>query len=273
MTIKDITEILNPNNINLKPIKEVQDIYVPDIVNQNISRRNGMVYSLTGSGGSGKTSLLLNQFKSKLMYRNRFNNIYYICPSSSFLSVQNHPFEKHDKVYHELTVPILENIYNELVAKKEAYAKFQEEKKNKKGKSKIEKIEGHESESDEEEPELEYSCIIIDDFANSIKDNDICKQLNKMIIKARHIMCSFIFCLQSYYLMPKILRKQLTYITIFKPKNYAEWDNIASELMNLNKDDALTVFNYVFNEPYTHIDIDLVNNKYYKNFNELKIQT
>jgi len=47
MTIKDITEIANPNNINLKPIKEVQDIYVPDIVNQNKSRRNGMVYCLT----------------------------------------------------------------------------------------------------------------------------------------------------------------------------------------------------------------------------------
>jgi len=246
---------------------------VPDIVNQNISRRNGMVYALTGSGGSGKTSLLLNMFKSKLMYRNRFNNIYYICPSSSFLSVQNHPFEKHDKVYHELTVPILESIYNELVAKKEAYAKFQEEKKNKKGKSKIEKIDGHESESDEEEPELEYSCIIIDDFANSIKDNDICKQLNKMIIKARHIMCSFIFCLQSYYLMSKILRKQLTYITIFKPKNVEEWNSIATELLNVNKDDALTIFNYVFDAPYNHIDIDLVNNKYYKNFNELKIQT
>ena len=264
MTIKDITEIANPNNINLKPIKEVQDIYVPDIVNQNISRRNGMVYCLTGSGGSGKTSLLLNMFKSKLMYRNRFNNIYYICPSSSFLSVQRHPFEKHDKVYHELTVGLLDNIYNELIAKKEAYAEYQEEKKKKKGKKKIEKIDGQEEvENDEEEPELEYSCIIID---------DISKQLNKMIIKARHIMCGFIFTLQSYYYFPKLLRKQLTYITIFKPKNYAEWDTLGSELMNLNKDDALTIFNYVFNEAYNHIDIDLVNNKYYKNFNELKIQ-
>jgi hypothetical protein len=274
MTIKDITEIANPNNINLKPIKEVQDIYVPDIVNQNISRRNGMVYCLTGSGGSGKTSLLLNMFKSKLMYRNRFNNIYYICPSSSFLSVQRHPFEKHDKVYHELTVGLLDNIYNELIAKKEAYAEYQEEKKKKKGKKKIEKIDGQEEvEDDEEEPELEYSCIIIDDMASSLKDNDISKQLNKMIIKARHIMCGFIFTLQSYYYFPKLLRKQLTYITIFKPKNIEEWNSIASELMNINKDDALTIFNYVFNEAYNHIDIDLVNNKYYKNFNELKIQT
>ena len=135
MTIKDITEIANPNNINLKPIKEVQDIYVPNIVNQNISGRNGMVYCLTGSGGSGKTSLLLNMFKSKLMYRNRFNNTYYIYPSSSFsLSVhdQRHPFEKHDKVHHELTVgsSLSDNIYNELIAKKEAYTvQYQEEKK------------------------------------------------------------------------------------------------------------------------------------------------
>jgi hypothetical protein len=57
-----------------------------------------------------------------------------------------------------------------------------------------------------------------------------------------------------------------------KPKNIEEWNSIASELMNINKDDALTIFNYVFNEAYNHIDIDLVNNKYYKNFNELKIQ-
>jgi hypothetical protein len=274
MTIKGIAEISNPNNMTLKPIKEVQDIYIPDVINQNISRRNGMVYALSGSGGSGKTSLLLNMFKSKLMYRNRFNNIYYICPSSSFLSVHNHPFEKHDKVYHELTVEILEGIYNELIAKKEAYAEYFEKKKNKKNKKDkiINDEEGQESE-EEEEPELEYSCIIMDDMASSLKDNDINKQLNKMIIKARHIMCGFIFTLQSYLYFPKILRKQLTYITIFKPKNVEEWNSAAQELMNVNKDDALTIFNYVFSEPYAHIDIDLVNNKYYKNFNELKIET
>ena len=47
-------------------------------------------------------------FKNQKMYRNRFHNIYYIFPVSSFLSVEKHPFEKHDKVYHELTVSDLE---------------------------------------------------------------------------------------------------------------------------------------------------------------------
>ena len=45
-----------------KPIKESQEIYIPNIDAQNISKRNGMINILTGSGGSGKTNLLLNLF-------------------------------------------------------------------------------------------------------------------------------------------------------------------------------------------------------------------
>ena len=267
MTITDIQEIQNPVKDKLKPIKEKQDIFIPDIINQNISRRNGMVYCLTGSGGSGKTSLLLNMFKSKNFYRNKFHNIYYICPSASFSSVKNHPFSKHDKVYHELTVQLLDEIYNELISKKEEATKEKEKK---------EKVYIGDEElpsEEEEEKEIEYSTIIIDDFASSLKENDVCIQLNKMIIKARHLCCSFIFTLQSYYYFPRILRKQITYITIYRPKNIEEWNSIASELFNMNKEDALKIFNYVFDVPYNHIDVDLVESKYYKNFNLLEINS
>ena len=78
------------------------------------------------------------------------------------------------------------------------------------------------SDSDSE-PEIEYNCIILDDWADTLKDKDIERMLNMMIIKARHLRCAFIFTLQSYYYFPKILRKQITYITIFKPKNIAEF--------------------------------------------------
>jgi hypothetical protein len=258
-----INEIKNPIEMKMKPIKEKMDIYVPNIINENISRRNGAVYVLTGSGGSGKSSLLLNLMKDKTMYRGKFHNIFYICPSSSFSSVKNHPFEKHDKVFHDLSVSLLEDIYQQLNAIKEKVT----EKRKKKPKI----YEDQESDSDEEE-EIQYSCIIFDDQADSLKNTAINTQLNKMIIKARHICCTFIFTLQSYYYMPKILRKQITYITIFKPKNIEEWNTISNELMNLNKDDALKIFNYVFNENYNHIDIDLVTNTYYKNFNKLVIE-
>ena len=44
MPIKEINEIKNPTEMKMKPIKEKMDIFIPDIINENISRRNGMVY-------------------------------------------------------------------------------------------------------------------------------------------------------------------------------------------------------------------------------------
>jgi hypothetical protein len=245
MTITEIIETKNDNLPTTKPIKEVMDINVPDIID-GISKRNGMVYILTGSGGSGKTSLLLNFFKSKELYRNKFHNIFYICPSSSFLSVANHPFEDHDKVYHELTDGLLYEIYSDLIDLKE--------KRIAKKKKPF------------------YSIIIIDDMADTLKEKHIQIALNKLIIKARHLCCGFIFTLQSYLYFPKILRKQITFSTIFKPKNIAEFETIAKEIFNMKSDDALTLFNYVFNEPYAHLDVDTVTNTYYKNFNQLTIK-
>ena len=243
MGIKDIIQIKNeqlPKTIT--PIKEVMNIKIPDIID-GIPNRNGFIWVLTGSGGSGKTSLLLNFFKRKEFYRSKFHNIFYICPMSSFLSVQKHPFSSHDKVYHELTVEVLESIYSQLCEMKE---------------------------SNEEQ---EYNCIIIDDMASSLKENDIQKSLNKMLIKARHLNCAFIFTLQSYFYFPKMLRKQITNITMFKSKNVEEANTIFNELLNMNKDDALILYNYVFDEPYTHLDIDTVDNKVYKNFHLLQINS
>jgi Tfp pilus assembly pilus retraction ATPase PilT len=63
MTILKIDEIINPNKHKLTPIKEKQVIIIPDIIDKNIPRRNGSIVVFTGSGGSGKTSTLLNFFK------------------------------------------------------------------------------------------------------------------------------------------------------------------------------------------------------------------
>ena len=130
-----------------------------------------------------------------------------------------------------------------------------------------------ESESDDDEiKEIQYSCVIIDDFANDLKNNDIQKQLNKMLIKARHFCCMFVFTLQSYMYFPKMLRKQITYAVIFKPKNTSEWNSIAEELIHYNKEDALKLYNYIFDEPYKTFCYDTVENKIYKSFNLLKIE-
>jgi hypothetical protein len=200
-----------------------------------------MIYGLIGSGGSGKTSLLLNMFKSTKMYKSKFHNIFYICPNSSFSSVEKHPFSDHEKVYHDLTIELLESIYDQLVDIKE------------------------------NAEEIEYSCVIFDDQADALKNNDIQKYLNKMLIKSRHLQCGFIFTLQGYYYMPKILRKQFTYVTIFKPNNAEEWTAITKEVLHMNIDDGETLYDFVYDQDYSHLDIDLKDDKLYKNFNLLQI--
>jgi hypothetical protein len=244
MPIIDIKEHENTQIKKQKPIKEVMDIYIPDIA-EGISRRNGMIYLLVGSGGSGKSSLVLSQFVKGGAYNKKFHNIYYFCPSASFDSIKNHPFKDHDRVYHEMTMDGLLELKDQLVKIKETNIK--------------------------EEVEPEYNCVIIDDFANDLKDKGIQKALNSMLIKARHLNTSFIFTLQSYLYMPKILRKQITYCTIFRPRNSEEWENIRKEVLQMNETDAKKLFDFVFDQPYMHLDVDAFENKFYKNFNPLEI--
>jgi hypothetical protein len=37
----------------------------------------------------------------------------------------------------------------------------------------------------------------------------------------------------------------------------------------MNKDDSLKLYNYVFAEPYAHLDIDTVDNKIYRNLEKV----
>lgn len=245
MPIVDIKEEINQDIKTIKPIKERMDKYVKDIPD-GISRRNGMIYLLVGSGGSGKTSLLLNQFRKGGSYHKKFHNLYLFTPAISFLSVKNHPFEKHDKVLHELTRETLEDLFSELKERKEDY------------------------DSDDDE-EMEYNCVIIDDFASSLKEKDVQKLLNTMLIKARHLNTCFIFTLQSYLYFPKMLRKQTTYATIFKPKNREEWRVIVDELLQMKEDDAKKIYDYIYGQEYSHLDIDTIENKLYRNYNPLVI--
>ena len=93
-----------------------------------------------------------------------------------------------------------------------------------------------------------------------------------MLIKSRHIGCSFIFTLQAYNLFPLVLRKLLTNISLFKPKNKIELDSVRRELINLNEQDTQELMNYVFSEEYSHLDIDTNTNILRKNFNKLIIK-
>ena len=240
-----ITEIDN-NLPKAKPVKEHMSLFIPD-VNENIPNRNGFIYTLIGAPGTGKSSLLLSLFRDKEYYKKKFCNVYLITPESSFLSVKNHPFEGHTKVYHDLTEDLLDDIYDELLDNKQLC------------------IKGNHP--------LENSCVIIDDFADGLKDKRLIRELKRLLIKSRHIGCSFIFTLQAYNMFPLVLRKMITNVTLFKPKNRIELDSVRKELIGMREDEVIDLMDYVFDKPYMHLDIDTASGEMRKNFKLLNIET
>lgn len=240
-----ITEIKN-DLPKTKALKEIMEIHVPNI-DKNLPSKNGSIYAIIGAPGSGKSNLLFSTlFKNLQYYRSKFDNLYLITPESSFLSLQKHPFKDHNKVFHELDKATLEVIFEEILEyKKQAL---------------------------EDDRPIEHSCIIIDDFADGLKDKDIIMSLKKLLIKSRHINCFFIFTLQAYNLFPLLLRKLITNITLFKPKNNVETESIRAELLHMGRDEFQELTNFIYDEPYNHLDYDTNTMELRKNYNLLKIQ-
>jgi hypothetical protein len=73
-------------------------------------------------------------------------------------------------------------------------------------------------------------------------------------------------------MFPLVLRKLITNITLFKPKNNIEMESIRGELLHMNKDEFQELTNYVFNEPYNHLDYDTSTMEIRKNYNLLNIE-
>jgi hypothetical protein len=238
----------------------------------NLPHKNGFVWVLAGAGGSGKSSLLLNCFKSKNAYRGRFDNVYLFTPEESFTSSIAHPFAQHDKVYHTLSVESLTAVWDELSAKKLASARPKKKKSKKSRKAPVHEDDEDDEDADDEgpPPPLEYSCLIIDDFADAMKDKQIERVLAKMIIKLRHLCCSLIITLQSYLYLPKKLRKQVTNLTVFRPNNVQEWDSVAREALSLSTTQKLQLHDYVFDAPFSHLDVDTRTGALFKNLNPLQ---
>ena len=239
-----ITE--TPNDLpRATPTKELMNIFIEGI-NNNIPNRNGSITAIIGAPGTGKSSLLLSMFRNPAFYKKKYNHIYLFTPEGSFKSVVNHPFKEHDKVFHDLHEDDLYDIEEELLAIKD--------------------------ECLEEDFELEHSCVIIDDFASDLKDKELIRVLKKMLTKSRHMLCSFIFTLQAYNMLPLVLRKQITNVILFKPKNKVELESVRKELIGMNEKKSQELMDYIFDSPYNHLDIDTASGQMRKNFNLLKIE-
>jgi len=241
---KKIAIIEKDNNLPpTKPVYENFGVYIDDI-NENLPHHNGTIWGIFGKGGSGKTSVFLSLWKSKEFLRGHFDEVHYIVREGSYNSVKGNPFQHHDKVHHELTPGLLHEIHEDTLERKEDCLK-------------------------NDDP-IEKTCIIIDDFGSSLKDPDIQYALKQIMNIARHANLYIVFICQTYKMMPTELRRILTHISIYKP-NAEEYDIICKEILLKKKSVCQQIYDYVFDELYNHLDINMKTGELRKNFRILEI--
>lgn len=258
--------------LKIPPLKEAHDKYVPQL--QFVIKENGARTIIAGRPGSGKSVLTQNLFREGGPLYQRFDNAYLIIPHNSFLSVENHPFKDHERVYH--TIDSLARVMEDLNEKKEAFFRYDEYKKELKAwkarqklRSKTEKDEdGTDPPPPEVEPaELEYSCLIIDDFGPQLKDHEIDRMLKLLFSRSRHFMCQVYVVCQDYLQMSMTCRKLLSHAILFSPSNRA-WERFTEEQLIQDKKQALRLRRMVFDAPYNTLAVD-EEKHIFKNFEQI----
>tara|TARA_R110001606_G_C15397441_1_gene652383 strand:- start:2426 stop:3148 length:723 start_codon:yes stop_codon:yes gene_type:complete len=193
---------------------------------------------LIGKPKSGKTSLLLAMMKDKKLLNRVYHNVYLFQPSHSRASLKKDIFKKHpeDKMFEELTFDNLEEV--------------------------LERIKGT--------PPEENNVIIFDDMASYLKNRETLQLFKELIFNRRHIRTSIYFLNQTFFSVPKELRRLFSNIFIFKVskdelKNIfdenVEDENIKSMMPTISKE--------VFNKPFSYLFINTDNQKFYKKFDRI----
>tara|TARA_R110002020_G_scaffold100898_2_gene238231 strand:+ start:8392 stop:9114 length:723 start_codon:yes stop_codon:yes gene_type:complete len=196
---------------------------------------------LLGKPKSGKSSLMWSFLKSPKILNKVFNNVYLFQPSHSRASIKNDIFKKHpkDKKFDELT-----------------FDNFMEV---------IERIKATDKK--------ENNCIIFDDMSAYLKNKQTLQLFKELIFNRRHLRCSIYFLNQTFFSVPKELRRLFSNMFIFKcSKN--EMNNVFEEVVEDDNIKKLlpSIMRVVYDKPYQFLFINLDNQKFYKGFDRIKFK-
>jgi len=205
---------------------------------------NGFKFTiLIGKPGSGKTSLLVSWLTSKgskKIFRKVFDHVIAVMPSSSRASMKKNIFKNHptEKLFDELDLSTINNIENML---------------------------------SNSSSEKETTLLILDDVGASLKNNEIQKQLRKIIYNRRHMKVHIVCLLQSYVSIPREIRKLANNVIMFKPSK-VEFITLFEELFESKKDDAMEVMRHAFLKPHDYLFLNVDSQRMFKDYDELIIK-
>lgn len=194
--------------------------------------------AILGMPGSGKTSFAVSLLTDKHAYRGKFNHVELVLPASSMASIGNKAFQNHDKVHNELDYETLEAIHHR---------------------------------AEERTKDEETTLLFIDDFSASLKQNDLQTLFKHVVLARRHLRMSIMMISQTYNSIPLNLRKNLSWITMFRPVNKAEYRGIFSELIWMEEKKADALMQWVFSDPYDFLLLDVTRNMFHKKFDLIRI--
>lgn len=191
-----------------------------------------------GKPKSGKTSLLYSLFQSGKCLKKCFHTIYLYQPSHSRGSMKDKLFDKlpTEQKYEELDEENLQEV--------------------------IDKIKNAEPD--------ENNAIIFDDMTAYLKNKETLKLLKELVFNRRHLHTSIFFLVQTWFSVPKDLRKLFSNIFVFKV-NKNELNTIFEEAIEDKdkvdlQDDIRKI---VFDKPYQYLFINTDSQRLFKGFDEL----
>jgi hypothetical protein len=191
-----------------------------------------------GKPKSGKTSLLYSLFENKTLFKKVFHNIFLFQPSQSRASMKDKLFDDlpEEQKFDELTFDNLNGVMNTI--------KNEDRKFN--------------------------NCILLDDMTAYLKNKDIMRIFKELVWNRRHLRTSIFFLCQSWYSVPKEIRRVFSNVFIFKT-SIEEFENIAEELFEIKKDLLPSLRKFVYDKPYEFLFVNVDSQTYYKSWDKINI--
>ena len=193
---------------------------------------------LIGKPKSGKSSLMWAFLKNPRLLNKVFHHVYLFQPKHSRASIKNDIFKNHDedKKFDELTYDNLAEVMERI--------KATDKKEN--------------------------NVIIFDDMASYLKNKDTLLLFKELIFNRRHIRTSIFFLNQTFYSVPKELRRLFSNIFVFKVGK-DEMKNIFDELIESDNVKALQqpICKMVYDKPFQYLFLNLDNQRLYKGFDRI----
>ena len=123
--------------------------------------------------------------------------------------------------------------------------------------------------------ECRNTLVFLDDVGSALKTHT--QHLSLLTQKHRHLRTTWWVVLQKYTNCPTSIRANASVMYLFRPISLKELDTIQEELLPIKKKDTQEFIDYVFDEKFKFLMIDMSLEKsaapiYYKGFNKITFE-